>query len=556
MTLKCLVIGLDGADPDLVWPWAKAGKLPHLARLMEHGVYGPLHSTYPPISAAAWVTFMTGQQPARHGIFDFRNFDPRKYDFQAADIVSSATIAGYTVLDAVGAYGKRVGAVTIPITFPAWEINGALVSGYPTPDANQAFTYPPELASGMGRLTENSALFRAATPEQVRAELNRLTHARAQAAIEMLSQDDYDLFILVIGSTDRAHHDFWKYHDPAHPAHDPREAAAFGDAVLQVYQEADAALGDLLDAADAPNEETVVIVMSDHGGGPRPARRFHLNAWLRSRRLLTTVRRSNPLRVALRRTVRAVRAGFPYQEQLYRALPPALKRIATQVNSDAQSNLGDILWRQTRAYRFPLHPPLDGIVLNVQERQRDGIVSPGAEYESLREQLIVALHAVRDPETGQPVVAEVARREELYSGPYIEHMPDLVITLHADYEGGAALDGPPISPVPLDELRRLSGVHRMHGILIMSGAGVRTGGAVDGAHIVDLAPTMLYTLGLPVPRRMDGRVLLDAFDPAYRTAHPVEFSNWDGEQKSDWSGYSEADERDVMEQLRRLGYVE
>lgn len=554
-THTCLVIGLDGADPHLVWPWAQEGKLPHLGRLMARGVHGPLHSTYPPISAAAWVTFMTGQQPARHGIFDFRNFDARKYDFQDAAIVSSAPIAGHTVMDAVGAYGRRVAAVTIPITFPAWPINGVMVSGYPTPDASKAFTYPPELAHErkMGRLTENSALFRAASPEAVRTELNRLTHARTQAALEMLRQDHYDLFILVLGATDRAHHDFWKYHDPAHPAYDPQAAATFGDAVLQTYQEVDIAVGALLDAV---GEEATVIVMSDHGGGPRPSRRFNLNAWLRSLGLLTTNRRPNPFRRTLRHAVRAVRAGFPYQEQLYRALPVPLQRIAAQVDSDAKSNSGDILWNQTQAYRFPMHSPVDGIVLNVRGRQREGVVSPDGEYEALRERIISALLAVRDPETGQPVVAEVVRREELYTGPYLERMPDLVVTLHADYEGGAALDGPVITPVPPNELARLSGAHRMQGILMMAGAGIHTGESVEGARIVDLAPTMLYAMGLPVPRRMEGRVLLEAFRPDYRRAHPVAFSEWSGEQKSDDGGYSDEDEQAVLEQLRRLGYVE
>jgi len=551
---KCLVIGLDGADPSLVWPWAGEGRLPNIARLMEQGAHGPLHSTYPPISAAAWVTFMTGQQPGRHGIFDFRNFDPRKYSFQDEDIVSSTSIAGHTVMDAVSAYGRRVGAVTVPITFPAWEINGAMVSGYPTPDANKSFTYPPELGQKMGGLTENSALFRASSPAQVLEELNRLTRERARVSAEMLRQDDYDLFVLVIGSTDRAHHDFWKYQDPDHPAYDAQEAATFGNAILQVYQEADRAIGALLEAVDG---DTTVIIMSDHGGGPRPKKRFNVNAWLRSQGLLTTARRSNPLRGALRRAVRTARAHFPYQEQLYRRLPMSLKRVATQVNSDAQTNLGDVLWPQTQAYRFPMHPPIDGIVLNVQGRQQTGSVPPGAEYEKLRDQIIAALGEVKDPDTDQPVVISAVRREELYEGQYVENMPDLVIMLHASYEGGPAVDGSVISPVPLPELSKLSGIHRMNGIFIMArGEPIRPGASVKGARIVDLAPTIMHAMGLPVPRRMDGKVLLDAFNPAYRRTHPVEFSDWDGESMSNWSGYSDEEEQELLEQLRRLGYVD
>ena len=550
---KCLVIGLDGATPELVWPWAAEGKLPHLARLIEQGTHGPLHSTYPPISAAAWVTFMTGQQPGRHGIFDFRNYDPRKYSFHDEAIVSSASIAGYTMLDAAGDYGRRVGAVTIPITYPAWEINGAMVSGYPTPDASKAFTYPPELGQRMGHLTENSALFRSTSPEEVLRELNRLTRDRARVAVEMLGEDDYDLFVLVIGSTDRAHHDFWKYMDPDSPAHDETEAARFGDAILQVYQEADAAVGRLLEVVD---EDMAVMIMSDHGGGPRPTKRFQVNAWLNSLGLLTTRKRPNPLRAIMRRTVRTLRATFPYQEQLYRRLPPALKRLATQVNSDAEANVGDVLWPQTQAYRFPMHPPVDGIVINLRGRQKEGCVEPGAEYEALRERIITELLDLRDPATGQPVVLEAVRREDLYRGEYLEHIPDIVLTLAPDYEGGPALEGYIITSMPLAELQKLSGSHRMNGILIARGPGVRAGGEIEGANIVDLAPTILYAMGLPVPRRMDGRVLEGLFEPDYLQAHPITFSNWEGKgQEGDWMGYSEDEEKQLMEKLERLGYV-
>jgi len=217
----------------------------------------------------------------------------------------------------------------------------------------------------------------------------------------------------------------------------------------------------------------------------------------------------------MRRTVRTLRATFPYQEQLYRRLPPALKRLATQVNSDAEANVGDVLWPQTQAYRFPMHPPVDGIVINLRGRQKEGCVEPGAEYEALRERIITELLDLRDPATGQPVVLEAVRREDLYRGEYLEHIPDIVLTLAPDYEGGPA-----------------------------------------GANIVDLAPTILYAMGLPVPRRMDGRVLEGLFEPDYLQAHPITFSNWEGKgQEGDWMGYSEDEEKQLMEKLERLGYV-
>ena len=548
---RCLVIGLDGAEPSLVWPWAAQGKLPNLAQLIQKGAHGPLRSTIPPISAAAWVTFLTGQHPSHHGVFDFRNYNPRKYSFQDAEIVSSSSFAGSTVLDVAGAHGRRVGAVTVPITYPAWAINGVMVSGYPTPDASKSFTHPPGLGPTMGNLTENSSLFRASSPADVLVELNRLTRARARATVELLTKEDYDLLTLVIGSTDRAHHDFWRHHDPSYPTHDPDEASKLGDAILQVYQEADKAVGDLLAAVE---KNTTVIIMSDHGGGARPTWRFHTNAWLHQQGWLAA-RQPNPARSTLRNIVRKVRGSFPYQEQVYRRLPLLLKQLATRANSDAQANTGDIEWSQTQAYRFPLHLPVDGIVINVRGRQEMGTVAPGQAYEALRDQIIAALVKVRDPEAGQPVVVWAQRREGLYSGEFVDRMPDIVFRMEEDYEGGSALQGPIVTPMPLQELQKLSGDHRMDGILIASGPNIRSGVSVTDARIVDLAPTILYAMNLPIPRRMDGQVLQVLFSPDYLKSYPVTFSDWEGEGMDDWRGYSEDEEQELMEKLERLGYV-
>jgi hypothetical protein len=74
--------------------------------------------------------------------------------------------------------------------------------------------------------------------------------------------------------------------------------------------------------------------------------------------------------------------------------------------------------------------------------------------------------------------------------------------------------------------------------------------------IAQVALTIMYALGLPVPRRMDGRVLLDASAPVHRGTHSVEFSDWNGESVVDWTGYSDQEEQVLLEQLRRLGYID
>lgn len=551
---RCLVIGLDGGSPDLIRRWAAEGKLPNLAHLIAEGSSGLLRSTYPPISAAAWVTFLTGQGPGQHGIFDFRNYDPTRYTCTDEAIVNSTAFAGRTMLDVAGTYGRRVGAVTVPITYPTWPVNGAMVAGYPTPDAKRAFTYPPELGERLGALTEDSAFFRSRAPDEVARELIRLVRDRAEASLRMLQDDEYDLFVVVFGATDRAQHDFWRHFDPDFPTHDPAEAERFGPVILRVYQEADRAIGRLLEAMP---EETTVLVMSDHGAGPRATRCFHLNAWLAREGLLRMRRGGGSLLRWVRPLYRTLKAHFPYQERVYRRLPPALKRLASRVDSDAELGTGDVDWGRTVAYRFPMYPPVEGVVINVRGRQSEGIVDPRAEYERLRDEIIDRLQGLVDPETNASVVKAAFRREDLYRGNCLERVPDIVVVMAEGYEGGSALSGPFVTPIPLDDLRRLSGAHRMDGVLIVRGPGIRQNGEVDGARIVDLAPTILYALGVPVPDQMDGRVLVDLFDSEHVVARPVERMDWMGEGIGvEKSGLSEEEESTIREKLRRLGYIE
>ncbi len=68
---RVLIIGIDGATFDLIQPWAEAGDLPNLARLMAEGVHGLLESTLPPVTSPAWPTFATGKNPGKHSVFDF-----------------------------------------------------------------------------------------------------------------------------------------------------------------------------------------------------------------------------------------------------------------------------------------------------------------------------------------------------------------------------------------------------------------------------------------------------------------------------------------------------
>ncbi len=557
MGTKVLIIGLDGATPDLVERWVAENKLPYLKQIMQNGVYGKLRSTYPPISPAAWTTFATGYNPGKHGTYDFRDYDPRRYSCFADTIVDSNAFAGKSIWDLVGAAGQKVGVITVPVTYPAWRVNGFMVSGYPTPDAAKSFAYPPELGQRIPPLTEDLAFFKSATQSEVLEELVRITHLRTDVSIEELKKDDYGLFIMVIGATDRAHHDWWKFIDSKHPAYDAGEAALYGNYILEVYQAADACIGKFLEVVD---DETTVIVMSDHGGMAHPTYYFNTNHWLRTLNLLKPRQKADQskrgLKGAFKQLYRTKIRRLPYLEKVYRSLPQRLKKMATNLDSQTMMNLDVIDWKRTQAYRFPMYPPVEGIMINVNGRQVEGCVQAGEEYEALRTHILEEVRKLREPGTDEPIVLEAYRREELYHGERLETAPDIIIVTKDCYKGGTSIDEL-ISKVPLDVISKLSGVHRMDGIILAQGPHIRRNALIEGAGIIDVAPTVLYALGMAIPSDMDGKTLSGLFEEGYTEQTAASYTDERNieDVASEEYGYSEEEEESVRLKLEALGYL-
>src|SRR5439155_4115871 len=141
---RALVIGLDAATWDIIDPLLAAGELPNLARLVRNGVRSPLRSTIPPLTFCAWPAIVTGKNPGKIGIFSFYDQDLRQYE-RGKRVSTARPLVGQTWFDLVGATGERVVAYGVPMTYPAWPVNGAMVSGFPTPDLTRTFAFPPEL---------------------------------------------------------------------------------------------------------------------------------------------------------------------------------------------------------------------------------------------------------------------------------------------------------------------------------------------------------------------------------------------------------------------------
>ena len=253
---------------------------------------------------------------------------------------------------------------------------------------------------------------------------------------------------------------------------------------------------------------------------------------------------------------------------LKRLLPSRLKTWLTWTFPSARDMFesyvatGEIDWSATRAYCNEKFGP--SIWINLKGVRPNGIVEPGAEYEELLAFITKKLYEIKDPETGAQMITRVYRKEEIYSGPCLGNAPDLLIdewldlAFHPSRSGGKHRGWPIVtSEKPKGKsAREKTGSHRYNGIVLLKGEPFKAGQALAGAQIIDLAPTILHLMGLPVPDDMDGRVLTESLKEEYLARHPVVYRKPDDADETAEPVYSDEDARKVEERLRSLGYLE
>jgi predicted AlkP superfamily phosphohydrolase/phosphomutase len=565
---RLLIVALDGATPDLVLPWMEEGKLPNMARLLGGATWSPLHSTVPPVTPPAWTSFMTGMNPAKHGIFHFTQPQSHSYEMR---YINGGHRKAQTIWKILSDAGLSVGVVNVPFTYPPEPVNGFMISGMDTPDENSEFVYPPglrqELEQVVGKISLDIRYLGYMSTDDRRGsvleQLAEIDDLRTRLAIYLLEKHPVDVMMLAYTSTDTAHHYFWHYMDPAHPFYDPEGAKKFGNTVLEVYQRLDKAIGRLLEQVP---EETSVLVVSDHGGGPVPDRVLYLNRFLANKGLLA-YRTKNPTGQSWRRRwIRSLYDGLrsslsSKQKTLLAGLFPALRRWLEA----SYTAFSQIDWSRTQAYcnEVLMSPP--NIWINLKGDKPQGVVEPG-QYEALLNEITQGLYELKDPLTGGRLIRKVYRRDELYKGPYAEQAPDLTLCW---WEKNSFITKPsfpedrnkPVVQIRKEQIKsgsEWSGTHTLDGILLIKGRPFRPGFRLNGADIIDVAPTLLYSLGLPVPEAMDGRVLTEAVEEGHLQNNPVRFCKSEETPSSPESGgdYSEDEAEKIEKRLQGLGYID
>jgi predicted AlkP superfamily phosphohydrolase/phosphomutase len=561
---KVVIIGLDGATFSLILPWIKEGKLPVLSKLVQEGAWGNLRSTIPINTAPAWSSYITGKNPGKHGVFDFRYHTGDNYDMRFINSIRRRAKSFWAIL---GEHDKKVGIFNVPITYPPEEVNGFMISGLTAPDVNEKISYPRELFKEILSKVGMFAIkpfprdhIRLNRFDRIFEEMESVVDKHSKIADYLIKNKEWDFFCMVFGTTDHVQHFFWHYMDQGHPFHNPSQDAQYGECIYKIYEKIDEKVGILIDGLD---DDTTVIILSDHGAGANGDKVLYLNNWLAQEGFLTYKGRSganNNRPGFLKKGIFLAKKYIPrkYKNKI-RGRFPWLKSKVETVYSDSY-----IDWPRTEAFSYD-HNGL--IWINLKGRESEGPVEEGKEYEDLRNKIIEKALDFKDPETGEKIFSEALKREDLYHGDAIDRAPDIILVQKErqymySYRGSdLAKNKSIIETVNMEETKNnpvQMGSHRMNGIVILKGPHVQGGKNIADARLFDVAPTALYLMGVPIPEDMDGGVITEAIDPSYLKANPISYSKVDTtiipEKQQD--GYTKSEEKEVEETLRTLGYLD
>ena len=447
---KIIVIGIDGLDPLLLHQWRD--ELPTVGALFRDISQISIASTFPPDSICAWTSIYTGQNPAEHGLIESIDYLSSKRSINSEG--QTVRYKGKTFWDIIGHHGKKVCVINPFLAYPAWEVNGVMVSGpvfeggsistYPD-GISQKFNFPP--LGGIVDFPAKSEL--GAFIEKTMKSTQELT----DAGLDVYKSYRPDLFFLTFLTLDRVKHFLWRFtdsKDPTYPGETP-----YKNVIKDFYQLFDAIVKKYYDAAD---EGTVFAILSDHGHRMRCTHLINLNEYLRQQNLIKTntqgvkgfgkiiIERSKVLALDMFDT-------FGMEDWFYRIakLIPnrkVLKKSTYLVDEQiSQVFLGNLCGAN----------PFGGIkITNIDP----------AQYEKLRDRTIIALLDL-NKQLNKKVVLWVKRREEVYAGEYLSELPDVLFELESNYGVGMNFFVPLITKNYTHN--KISGGHQKEGVFLTTG---------------------------------------------------------------------------------------
>ena len=420
---KSVIVGLDGVPYTLLKDFRNRGRIPNMSTIFEKGYFGQMSVCIPEISSVSWSSFMTGMQSGDHGIFGFMDLEEDTYKMYFPNF---RNLKAPTLWDGLAGQGKKTVVINMPATYPAREINGALISGFVSPDINKA-VHPSSLIPSLKQMGyridldtmkarhDHAFLFR---------NLDETLESRERAVDFLWKEIDWDLFIVVVTGTDRLMHFLWEAFE--------NEEHAYHQAFLDYFDKVDGFVGRVyerfLGLEGSKKGENQFYMLSDHGF-TKIKTEVYLNRWL--------------------------------QENAY-----------LKFQKGKPENIMDIGPGSTA---FALDP--SRIYINLKGKYALGTVD-SADYERARQELKQGLEALTF-DNGNRVAKKIFFKEELYHGPYVDRGPDLVILSHHGYD----LKGK-VNSNRVFGRTNLMGMHTQDDAFFYSSSGIQCRSIFDGKNII------------------------------------------------------------------------
>lgn len=572
MSKRVIVVGIDGGTWKIIDPLVKEGKLPHLERIMKEGVKSALTTTIPSQTVPAWPACFTGVNPGKQGVYHFLADSHKNYD--EGKPLTANDLKVKTIWDYLTENNKLAISFFVPFTFPPQKINGAVV----TPvrilselGKAELKTFPPELYKelqqvldiNIGTLANQKVTVEKLSDENAHVNKTKVLEKMKnlylfaikkikEGTLHLMKKYDWNFLMVVFTPIDTLQHQFWRFMDKTHPTYDPALAGLFGNAIVEGYIQVDQALGEILQNAGG---DAHLFIVSDHGIAP-VSKWFYINNFLKSIGLLHTKdiasfqlkMKPYPLQKILNKLkVRLLAEKLPHRIKNL--------RIPLLINEKLPIS-GMIEWNTTRAYATSF-----GININLRGRESHGIVPPG-EYNALIEEIRAHLYRLEDPDTGRKIISKVFTKEELYSGHYVASAPDIQFLLsESQYMFNKRLDYTALFK-NMDNDYMISAHHinseeSTHNAIFMAhGKHLKHTHLNNHPRIMDIVPTALYLMGLPIPEDLDGRVITEIFDEQFLKTHQINYQKIDIYKERETLLLSKEDEEKMREHLRNLGYIE
>ena len=492
--MKVLILGIDALDRLLLEKFAD--NLPNLSALRNQSTSLRVHSTFPPDSDTAWATIVTGLNPAQHGIVHF--VDPLEKSFQILNVGSDNSILrGKTFWEIIGHAGHKTFAIFPHLGYPIWETPGVtVVRGSKDADvqANPPAIledYPnPGVLLGVRGFPEQGE---AGMAEHAR-KLTDLAVADAEFALKLMHKYEWDLFFVYWSTIDAIGHFFWSYFDPNDPGF--VEGHPFQGVIPDTYGLYDGIVGRFLARVD---NDVTVIVMSDHGHGIRPFKLININELLRWGGFLVARNLNAHPHLNLIERVKRLGVHVVSRHGLGRIAGQVMRRFPGAIQTFTRP--ASIDWERTIAYASDMSGikaySYGGVVIN---RSALG----GRDYEATRSEIIDLLQSACVLTDGTSVIDFIARREELYSGPFLTNYPDIILEFKYGYGVGWGVHGPLIVQAASHSL--VPGSHRGEtGTFLMRGSRKAVRDTID---LLDITPTLLDLIGVTNPQPYEGTSIL------------------------------------------------